>query len=232
MTNLRGPFEGATLGIGNWPLVISDRDMVVVGLTGGIAAGKSSVGQMFAACGAAVVNADSIAHRLQEPGTACYAAIVEAFGPEVLDPAGRIDRGRLGARVFADSALRSRLETILHPEIWQVCSAEIEQARARGFAVCIVEAALILETGQQGRFDCLVVVIAPEDVQMERLRQRGLALDAARQRLAAQWSNSAKAAAADYVIGNEGSLADTKAQVQQVYMELTLFSHEKNLDKP
>ncbi len=205
--------------------------MIVVGLTGGIAAGKSTVAKMFAAYGAAVVDADTIAHRLQEPGAPCHAAIVEAFGSEILDGAGRIDRTRLGARVFADPALRVRLEAILHPEIWKICSTEIEHARAAGRAVCLLEAALILETGQQGRFDRLIVVIAPEEAQISRLLQRGMAESAARQRVAAQWPNAAKAAAADYVVETDGSLADMNAQVQQIFVELTRFSAEKNLDK-
>jgi dephospho-CoA kinase len=213
-------------------VVSPEPGMLVVGLTGGIAAGKSTVARMFAACGAAVVDADGIAHRLQEPGTAPYAAIVDAFGPEVLDPAGRIDRPWLGARVFADPTSRGRLEAILHPAIWESCTADIEQARARGHAVCIIEAALILETGQRGRFDRLVVVVAPEDVQLERLRQRGLSLEAARQRLGAQWSNAAKASAADYLIETGGILADTEAQVRRAHQDLLMhFSRQKTLDK-
>jgi dephospho-CoA kinase len=196
--------------------------MILVGLTGGIAAGKSTVASMLAARGAAVVDADRIAHRLQEPGGACHQEIVEAFGQEILDPAGRIDRQRLGARAFADSDLRRRLEAIMHPAIWRACEAEIRTAKTEGRSVCLVEAALILETGQQERFQKLIVVTAPAEVQAARLReQRGLTAEAAHRRLAAQWPSPAKARLADYVIDNGGELGATEAQVARVWADLT-----------
>jgi len=121
--------------------------MVVVGLTGGIGVGKSTVAAMFAARGAAVVDGDEISRRLQEPGQPCYDAIVDAFGREILDPTGRIDRKRLGSIVFADTASLRRLEAVMHPAIWAACEAEIHAAAAAGRSVCVVEMALILETG-------------------------------------------------------------------------------------
>ncbi len=195
--------------------------MLVVGLTGGIATGKSTVAAMFAARGAAVVDADRIAHALQEPGQPCHRAIVEAFGREILDGAGRIDRRRLGARVFADAAARQRLERIMHPAIRRACEREIRAAEASGSRLCIVDAALILETGQRERFDRIVVVSAPEEVQVERLvRTRGLSPAEARERLASQWTTPAKAALADFVIENGGDLASTEGQVARVYAAL------------
>ena len=196
--------------------------MILVGLTGGIGAGKSTVAAMFAARGAAVVDADRISRRLQEPGEPCHAAIVEAFGRGILDSTGRIDRRHLGEMVFADPARRTALEAIMHPAIWSACEAEIRAAAAAGQAVCVVEAALILETGQRSRFQRIVVVTAPTDVQVERLmRTRGLTAAEARQRLAAQWTNADKARQADHVIDNGGDLAATEAQVARVYAELT-----------
>jgi dephospho-CoA kinase len=195
--------------------------MILVGLTGGIAAGKSTVASMFAARGASVVDADRIAHRLQEPGGGCHQEIVEAFGREILDPAGRIDRQRLGARAFADQELRSRLEAIMHPAIWRACEAEIRTAKAEGRAVCLVEAALIFETGQQGRFQKVIVVTAPAEVQAARLREhRRLTVEEVRRRLASQWPISAKTRLADYVIDNGGDLGDTVAQVARVWTDL------------
>ncbi len=195
--------------------------MVLVGLTGGIAAGKSTVASMFTARGAAVVDADRIVHRLQEPGGACYREIVEVFGREILDSSERIDRRRLGARTFADPALRRRLEAIMHPAVWSACEAEIRKAEVAGRPVCLVEAALILETGQRDRFHKLIVVTAPTKVQVTRLRQqRGLAAEAARRRLEAQWPGETKALHADYVIDNGGDLAATERQVDHVYAEL------------
>jgi dephospho-CoA kinase len=202
-------------------LELRGADMILVGLTGGIGVGKSTVAAMFAARGAAVVDADRISRTLQEPGEPCHDAIVAAFGRAVLDPAGRIDRKRLGEMVFADPSRRAALEAIMHPAIWAACETEIRAAAAVGRAVCVVEAALILETGQRSRFQRMVVVIAPMDVQVERLAQaRGLTEVEARQRLAAQWPNAEKARQADHVIDNGGDLAATEAQVARVYAEL------------
>jgi len=203
--------------------------MLVVGLTGGIATGKSTVAAMFAARGAAVVDADRIAHALQEPGQRCHRQIVEAFGTgildEALDEAGRIDRRRLGARVFADPAARRRLEAIMHPAMREACENEIRAAEASGRKICIVDAALILETGRRDRFHKIVVVAAPEDVQVDRLvRSRGLTPAEARQRLVSQWTTAAKAALADFVIDNSGDLASTEAQVARVYAALEAAS--------
>jgi len=196
--------------------------MLLVGLTGGIGVGKSTVAAMFAARGAAVVDGDEISRRLQEPGQPCYDAIVDAFGREILDPTGRIDRKRVGSIVFADTASRRRLEAIMHPAIWTACEAEIQAATAAGRSVCVVEMALIVETGQRDRFQKLVVVTAPEVVQLDRVaRARGLTLSEAQQRLAAQWSGEDKARLADYVIDNGGELAATEAQIARVYAELT-----------
>jgi dephospho-CoA kinase len=201
--------------------------MILVGLTGGIGVGKSTVAAMFAARGAAVVDADRISRRLQEPGEPSYRAIVEAFGRDILDAGGRIDRTRLGAIVFADPARRKCLEAIMHPAIWAACAAEIQTAEAAGRLVCMVEAALILETGQRERFHRIVVVTAPAAIQIERVaRARGLTETEARQRLAAQWSAEAKARLADYVIDNGGELAATEAQVARVYAELARCASE------
>jgi dephospho-CoA kinase len=199
--------------------------MLVVGLTGGIATGKSTVAGMFAARGAAIVDADRIAHALQEPGQRCHRHIVEVFGPGVLDEAGRIDRGRLGARVFADASARQRLEAIMHPAIREACENEIRAAEAAGRTICIVDAALILEAGRRDRFHKIVVVAAPEDVQVDRLvRSRGLTPAEARQRLSSQWPTAAKAALADFAIDNGGDLASTEAQAARVHAALEATS--------
>ena len=203
--------------------------MLLVGLTGGIGVGKSTVAAMFAARGAAVVDADEITRRLQEPGQPRYDAIVDAFGREILDPTGRIDRKRLGSIVFADAASLRRLEVIMHPAIWAACEAEIHAAAATGRSVCVVEMALILETGQRGRFRKLIVVTAPEKIQLQRVgRARGLTEADAQQRLAAQWSAEDKTRLADYVIDNGGDLAMTEAQVVRVYAELTRYAAESS----
>lgn len=196
--------------------------MVRVGLTGGIGVGKSTVAAMFAAHGAAVVDADRICRRLQEPGEVCHRAIVDAFGREILDAEGRIDRTRLGEIVFADPGRRAQLEAIMHPAVWTACEAEIRAAAAAGRPVCVVEVVLLLETGARDRFDKVIVVAAPPAVQIERVaRTRGLTTAQAQQRLAAQWTTEQKARLADYVIDNGGDLAATEAQVTRVYADLT-----------
>ncbi len=195
--------------------------MLVVGLTGGIATGKSTVAAMFAARGAAVVDADRTAHALQEPGQLCHQRIVEAFGAEILDGVGGIDRRRLGARAFADPEARRQLEAIMHPAVREMCQAEIRAAEASGRTVCIVDAALILETGQRHRFQAIVLVIAPVDIQVTRLvTVRGLTEAEARQRIGSQWTTAAKVALADFVIDNGGDLPATEAQVARVFSEL------------
>ncbi len=192
--------------------------MRVVGLTGGIATGKSTVADMFAGLGAAIVDADRIAHTLQEPGQPCYQAILAAFGPGVLDEKGRIDRRRLGALVFDEASARGRLEAIMHPAIREVCQVEIRAAEAAGRALCLVDAALLLETGQSRRYDGIVLVTAPEETQVARLAAtRGLSAAEARQRIRAQWPSARKAALADFVIDNGGELSKTREQVARVY---------------
>ena len=191
--------------------------MLVVGLTGSIGTGKSTVAAMLAARGAWVVDADRIGHALQEPGPACHRQIAEAFGAEILEPDGRIDRRRLGARVFADPEARRRLEAIMHPAIWEACEREVRRAEAAGAPFSVVDAALILEAGQRHRFDVIVVVAAPEEVQMQRLAaERGLSEAEVRQRLQSQWSPALKAAHADVVIDNGGDLSATEAQVDRL----------------
>lgn len=195
--------------------------MIVVGLSGGIATGKSTVAAMFAARGAAVVDADRVARTLQEPGQPCFMQIVETFGREMVGSDGQLDRSRLATLIFGDTAARRRLEAIMHPAIRQAVSAALQRAEAAGASLGVVEAALILEAGQRARYDCLVVVAAPVEVQLERLmRQRGLAEAEARQRIAAQWPTESKAAAADFVIDNGGELAATAAQVDALLATL------------
>ncbi len=192
--------------------------MRVVGLTGGIATGKSTVAAMFAALGAAIVDADRIAHALQEVGQPCYQAILGAFGPGILDEKGRIDRGRLGALVFADASARGRLEAIMHPAIREVCQVEIRAAEAAGHALCMVDAALLLETGQSHRYQGIVLVTAPEETQVARLvATRGLSAVEARRRIRAQWPSASKAALADFVVDNGRELSETREQVARVY---------------
>ncbi|MFB3820139.1 MAG: dephospho-CoA kinase, partial [Candidatus Methylomirabilales bacterium] len=194
--------------------------MLLVGLTGGIASGKSTVASMFAARGAAVVDADRITRELQAPGTACHRAILETFGEAVRDAQGGLDRRRLASRVFGDAAERARLEALMHPAIWARVTAEAAAAAGAGHRVCLVDAAVIFEAGWAERFPVLIVVTAPADVQLARLRARGLEPAEASRRLRAQWPSADKAARADFVIRTEGTLAETEAQVARIHAAL------------
>lgn len=191
-----------------------------VGLTGGIASGKSLAATELARLGAVVIDADVLARQVVEPGTPGLAAVVERFGPEVLD-GDRLDRARLGAIVFADPAARRDLERIVHPAV-RARAAELEHA-APPDAVVVHVIPLLVETGQQDDFDVVVVVVdADPDIQLARLHARdGLSEEAARARLAAQASRQDRRAAADVVLSNEGSVSDLQHQIRSLLAELT-----------
>ena len=203
--------------------------MLKVGLTGGIAAGKSVVGEMFAAQGAHVIQADQISHQLMQPGQAVYQEVVHHFGAGILDPDGTVNRGRLGELAFGGPNRPSRIQElnqIVHPAVvrrqeeWMA-----ELGRRDPHAIALVEAALILEAGMAGGFDRLVVVTCRPEQRIERWAQR-LKVDqetARREvarRMAAQLPDEEKIKAADYVIDNSGSLDETSRQVREIYAEL------------
>lgn len=193
--------------------------MIRVGLTGGIASGKSLVAAELARLGAVVIDADVLAREVVEPGTPGLAAVVERFGSEMLD-GDRLDRARLGAIVFADPAARQDLERIIHPAV-RARAAELERAADPG-AVVVHVIPLLVETGQQNDFDHVVVVDAEPDTQLARLRSRdGLSEEAARARLAAQASREERRAAADVVLVNQGSVTDLHRQIRSLWAELT-----------
>ena len=195
------------------------RPVLTVGLTGGIACGKSTVDAMFAELGAHVIDADAIVHGLLAPGGAAVPPVAATFGPVVCAPAGGIDRSALGAIVFADAAARSRLEAIVHPLVGEEIAARVESLRrAPGGPITIVDAALLVETGIDRRLDRLVVVTCREETQLARLmRDRGLAMEQALDRIRAQASSAQKAARAHYRIDNDGGFEQTRAQVERVH---------------
>ena len=194
----------------------------VIGLTGGIASGKSLVAGMLRALGAPVVDADALAHQVLQPGTPAAAEVVRAFGPGVVAADGRIDRKRLGAIVFRDRARLAELEAITHPRIAEAARAEIAAHGAAGARVVIYEAALLVEKRLHEGLDGLIVVAVAPEVQVARVQRRdGLDEAAARARLAAQLPLAAKLAVADHVIDNSGSSEETRAQVERLWRELT-----------
>lgn len=194
-----------------------------VGLTGGVASGKSAVSAILRELGAVVVDADALAREVVEPGTPGLAAVAAEFGPEVLTADGQLDRARLGALVFADPDRRAALEAIVHPLV-RARAAELEEATPAG-GIVVHDIPLLVETGQTGDFDAVVVVDVPEDLQVARaVRERGWSEDEARARVAAQASRSDRLAAATYVVDNTGTLEDLRHRVTEVFAELVSTS--------
>jgi dephospho-CoA kinase len=193
---------------------------VRVGLTGGVASGKSTVSAMLRELGAVVIDADALAREVVEPGTPGLDAVVATFGPEVLDPDGGLDRGRLGEIVFADPARRAELETIVHPLV-RARAQEIESGTPADVLV-VHDIPLLVETGQASTFDAVLVVDVPDDVQVARaVRDRGWSEEQARARISAQADRSERLAAATHVIDNAGTYEDLRQRVAEVFDELT-----------
>lgn len=177
--------------------------MRTVGLTGGIASGKSTVAALLRARGIPVLDADQVSRDLVEPGQPALRQIEEAFGPEILQANGQLDRKALGRRVVADPAARQRLEAILHPLIFQAIAAWLEARRQEQHPIAAVEASLMVETGSYRAYDELMVVWCPPELQVARLVQReGIAKEEARRWLGAQMPADEKAALATELIRN------------------------------
>jgi dephospho-CoA kinase len=193
--------------------------MLKVGLTGGIGAGKSEVSRRLAAAGAVLIDADAIAREVVAPGTPGLAAVVSAFGEDVLLPEGGLDREKLGAIVFADPARLARLNAIVHPLVGQRMT-DLEQSAAPD-AVVVHDVPLIAENNLVSAYDLVVVVDAPQELQLDRLvRHRKMDVGQARARMAAQASREQRLAIADLVIDNSGSLEDLDRQVAATWAEL------------
>jgi dephospho-CoA kinase len=185
-------------------------------LTGGIGSGKSEVARVLGTCGALVIDADLLAREVVEVGSDGLAEVVKKFGTGVLRPDGSLDRKALGEMVFADDDKRRLLEAIVHPRV-RARAADIEAVASQDTVVVHV-IPLLVETGQADRFDLVVVVDVPEDVQIERLRRtRSMTEQEARMRIAAQASRDERLAAADLVIDNSGSIEDLRGQVLRLW---------------
>jgi dephospho-CoA kinase len=188
--------------------------MLRVGLTGGIASGKSTVAAFLRDREYQVLDADSLAHELLEPGQDSYEEVVREFGAEILSPAGAVDRRRLGAIVFSDAEKRGRLNQILHPRIHDVVVKWFEALdRPGGPEMAFEEAALILEAGAQRDLDCVIVCWCRPEQQFERLKERGFSRQDAELRIAAQMPIDQKRNLADEVIDCSRSLEDTQHQL-------------------
>ena len=202
--------------------------MLRVGLTGGIASGKSTVAARMRELGVAVLNADALAHQLIEPGQPAYDDVVREFGPEVLRADGTVDRKKLGDIVFRDPARRERLNQIVHPRVIAAREEQLREMQSqnpRGLA--IVEAALLIEAGYYKKLDRLVVCSCRPEQQMERLRARGLTEEEARQRLEAQLPLAEKLRLADDVVDCSGTLQETERQTDALVARLRQLAAEE-----
>ncbi|MBV7327050.1 dephospho-CoA kinase [Chloroflexi bacterium TSY] len=197
----------------------SDSQPYIIGLTGNIATGKSTILAYLAAKGAHVIDADKLAHVAMYPDGPAYHSIVDAFGRDILDQNGQIVRAKLGAIVFQDPAALKRLENISHPAVYQLAQQEIEQTEAN---IVILEAIKLLDGGQTiSLCDAIWVVTASEDTQLRRLREhRGMDEETARSRMSAQSSQEEKVKQADQVINNDGNEAELFSQLDNLWAEL------------
>ena len=194
--------------------------MLLVGLTGGIGSGKTTVADMLRARGAVVVDADELAREALEPGTKAFKHVYDLFGDEILTTDGRIDRPALAQVVFADEEKRRALESITHPEVFRLLAETVEKHRDSD-KVVVFDAPLIIETGFHEAVDLLVVVTAAPELRMERVRRdRGMTEAEAAVRIAAQADPEARDAAADVVISNDGDFDQLEAQVEELWADL------------
>ena len=194
--------------------------MLLVGLTGGIGSGKSTVARMLEERGAVVFDADVLARQAIAPGTPGHDAVLERFGPNVLAPGGDLDREALASIVFADPAARRELEAIVHPEVRRMFADGAEEFRGTE-RVVVFSAPLLVETGMHTAFDLLVVVSTQVSTQVERLmRGRGMSEEAIRARIGAQAPLESKAEVADVLVDNEGTVEELEGQVERLWTDL------------
>ena len=203
--------------------------MKKIGLTGGIATGKSNVLEILRELGCQVLDADRVAHEVIEPGQPAYQEILEHFGEAVSGPDGRIDRAKLGAIVFADEAEREKLNSIVHPRVFQWQARWFEAVlQENPSAIAVVDAALMIETGSYRRFDKLIVVYCTPELQLERLMKRSkMSREDALARISSQMPSAEKLKYADYPIDTSQGFIDTRRQVEAVYHDLLKKDYEK-----
>jgi dephospho-CoA kinase len=197
----------------------------MVGLTGGIGAGKSTVASMLAARGALVIDADEIARQVVEPGSPVVDALAERFGADVVAPDGSLDRGLLASRAFVDDESRAALEAITHPAIGEEFLRRVAAAPRDGIVVHDVP--LLAETGRAGGYAAVIVVEAPREVRLRRLEERGIPRTDAEARMAAQASDADRRAVATWVIVNDGDLGALEGEVQRVWEALGRLAAER-----
>jgi dephospho-CoA kinase len=194
--------------------------VLLVGLTGGIGAGKSTVAAMLTARGAVVIDSDLLARRVVEPGQPAHAALVERFGDGVLAPDGTLDRAALAKVAFADEESRKALEAITHPAIGELFLKAMSEAPAE--AVVVNDVPLLVESGQASNrgYAAVIVVEAPREIRLHRLVERGLTREDAEARMAAQATDEERRAVATHVLDNGGTRAELETQVEELWAEL------------
>ena len=196
--------------------------MVVIGLTGGVGTGKSTVARMFAQRGAVVLDADAIAHELMRPRRAVWRRIIQRFGSGVLNADRTINRSRLAALVFRDQTKRRQLESLVHPPVLRRIRQDVARLRrAARVPAVVLDVPLLIEVEAHRAVDALVVVTAPRRVQQQRLRRKyGWSTRDMTARIAAQWTLSAKVALADFVVHNADGMNATRTQVTRIWQTL------------
>lgn len=200
---------------------LSGRRSMILGLTGGIAAGKSMVAEAFRSLGALVISADELAREAVRPGSEALRLLVEHFGRGILQADGSLNRKALAERVFADAGSREALNQITHPAIAHLAEKRLRELACQGAPLVVYEAPLLFEAGAETRVDAVLVVRIDEDLQCLRLMQRDALSEAqARARIAAQMPQAEKLARADYVLDNSGTPEATAVQVRQLYQKL------------
>lgn len=206
-----------------------DSSYMKIGLTGGIGAGKSTAAARFRALGALVLDADAISRAALKPGGACYEAVIGAFGADVLLPGGAIDRKALAKIVFSSEEKRALLNGIVHPHVIETMFKEAETALGEKGGIAVFEVPLLFESGMHERMDANVLICAEEEARIERiLRRDGTTREGAQSRIRAQMQDGQKRLLADYVLENNGSVAELNEQIDRVYNTLLEELHAKN----
>jgi dephospho-CoA kinase len=195
--------------------------MIVIGLTGGILTGKSTVSEILAKLGAVIIDADKIGHEAYRPQTKVWREVVDVFGPGILKQNGEIDRKKLGDIVFNDPKALSRLNEITHPAMHSMMKEEIEKLRNEGVDVVVLEAAVLIEANWTDLVDEVWVTVAPEETAVKRLQNRGgLSEQQARARIRSQLSSEERAKHADVIINTNCDLAEVRAKVERLWRRL------------
>jgi len=195
--------------------------MKVIGLTGGIGSGKSTVSQCLAELGAVIIDADKVGHEAFKPNTEAWHEVVATFGRQILTPGGEVDRKKLGEIVFSQPESLAQLNQIMLPRMYDMVKAQVEEHRLQGVDVVVLEAPILIEANWTSLVDEVWTTVAPEAVVLERLRKhRGLAEEETLARIRSQLSTEERVKHADVVINNDGDLDELKAKVKELWKRL------------